>query len=91
PVKFSPNTGGIDLLYQKGLSDDLVLGLNLVWQEYLDLDYQKKSQLDYPLKIFESKFEKYLSSASDISVSLSYIGDNIFNYGKIDISWQARF
>lgn len=91
PVKFNPNTGGIDLLYQRGLSDDLVLGLNLVWQKYLDSAYQEQSQMQFPLKIFETKLQKYLSQASDISVSLAYIGDNIFNYGKFDISWQARF
>ncbi|AZR72205.1 hypothetical protein BBF96_01610 [Anoxybacter fermentans] len=89
-IKFHPNTAGIDLLYQHGLNNDLVLGLNLVYLDYLDKkELEKLNRV--PLRVFEVKLQKYLSEVSDISFSTAYIEDKNFNYGKAVVSWQFNF
>lgn len=91
PLKFNPNTYGIDLLYQRGLTADLVLGANLVCKEYLDSAYQKKVNAKYDLRIFEIQLQKYLSEVSNLRLSTAYIETDHFKYGKAVLSWNFNF
>ncbi|MCK4259715.1 MAG: hypothetical protein KAX49_12100 [Halanaerobiales bacterium] len=90
-VKFNPNTGGIDILYQHGLTDDMVLGLNLVYLDYLDKKYQEEIEIRVPLRTCEAKLQKYLSQFSKLSLSIGYLGDMSFDYGKLSLNWEFTF
>lgn len=91
PVKFNPNTGGIDLLYQRGLTTDLILGVNLVFKEYLDHAYQQNVNARYDMRILELRLQKYLSEVSNLRLSTAYLENNIFKYGKAVLSWSFNF
>lgn len=90
-VKLNPNTGGIDLLYQRGLSKDWVLAVDLFASGYLDSEYQKEVQQNDILRMLELKLTKYLNQSSNVSLSTAYLGDLQFNYGKMALNWQIKY
>lgn len=87
-VKFYPNTGGIDLLYQRGLANNIILGLNLV---YLTRVESAKDNSDDPPTIFDIKLKKYLSTHSEISLSTAYLLQDKYHYGRIILNWKTSF
>ena len=89
-TKFINNTGGMDLLYQRSIGRDKVLGINLVLLDHFDEDY-KKTQKRVPLRSLEVKLQKYLSQSTDISFSTAYYDDEQFQYGKAVVSWNFKF
>lgn len=90
-IKFSPNTGGIDLKYQRGLTADLVLAVDLFASGYLDGEHQKKLKQNDTLRMLELKLTKYLNQSSNVSLSTAYFGDMKFNYGKMALNWQIKY
>lgn len=94
-AKFGRNSGGIDLLYLKDLSETLHLGMDLVYLEYLDREFltqfQRKLLAPFPTRVFEVKLTKELSATSELALGLAYCGDHSFDYGKATLKWQANF
>ena len=91
-VKINPNTAGIDILYQYGLSDDTILMLDFVTKRYIDKAYQEKvAKARYPLTTIEVKARKYLSNASNVSFGVSYNEDQTFKYTKGIFNWNFTF
>ncbi len=90
-IKFYPNTGGIDLVYQRGLSEDLIFGANLYAATYLDCSYQIERKARYDMRILEVKLQKYLSEVSDIRLSTALLNNDKDTYGKVELSWNFTF
>lgn len=90
-VKFSPNTAGIEILYQRGLTADLLLGVDLVASNILDQTYQEQMQRRDTLRKLEFKLTKYLNQYTNLSLTTAYLGDDTFDYGKINLNWQIDY
>jgi hypothetical protein len=98
PVKFGPNLWGGDLLYQRGINDNWILMLNLILTDYIDKEffeqYQKPLQPilgPYPTRICGIKLKRRLSATSEISLAMTYYGEQDWDYGKIALNWRVFF
>lgn len=94
-VKFGRNLWGADLLYKRPLREDLILSLGLTKTDYIDKkffnEYQKPLPGPFPTRICGVKLTKQISATSELSLTLTYLGDHTFDYGKIGFNWKTFF
>lgn len=90
-VKFYHNTYGLDLFYQHVLTKDLLLGVNVVYLDFVDKNYQNKLKFRVPTQRLEGKLTKYLSESNTLSLSTGYLKQNDFHYGKANLEWSIKF
>lgn len=91
PVKFRNNTCGIDLLYQRGLTPDTVLGVNMVYLHIMDKNFQKQLGTTFPTQIVEAAVTKYLSDAVNIKFATSLYRQDQNIFGRLGLSWDSSF
>lgn len=98
PVKFGPNLWGGDLLYQRGINDNWILMLNLILTDYVDKEFFEQYQEPlqpllgpYPTRICGVKLKRILSATAEISLAMTYYGEQNWDYGKIALNWRVFF
>lgn len=92
-VKFGRNLWGVDLLHQYLLGENWILVSNLTWMEVFDQAHFDQYQKHFPLptRSLSMKIKKQITPRSEISGTLSYLGDDFFDYGRFDFNWKTVF